>query len=117
MPRARIDGMEFEYRSYIHNVFTPKPNQITAGAVQHLESFITECNMEETKDKNLTKKQNQIMALIAMGKDKKEIAEILKIEQSTLASHLREIYLNYGLMGDFKNSKALVTYLKNTGRL
>lgn len=83
-----------------------------------IEEFIEKAGeLEKMEDSRLTYRQNQIMTLMSDGKDKQEISNILGVEISTIASQIVDIYSRYGLCGDYKNSKAVVMFLRNTGRL
>lgn len=108
----------YETKSYITSVYCPKKNEITASAMYFIKEFIRNAgSINKMKDLWLTKRQNQIMNLMAEGLDRQEICDALEIELSTLSTQLVDIYSRYGIEGNFKNSKAVVRYLKNTGRL
>ena len=47
--------------------------------------------------KDLTKRQKNILELIAQGYTNDEIGEILYISRSTVNTHIRDIYQFYGL--------------------
>ncbi len=40
----------------------------------------------------LTRRQRQVAELVAVGKDNKEIADILKVAPATVGKHLENIY-------------------------
>lgn len=109
---------EYEHKTYITTVYVPKKNEITATAMYFIKEFIRNAgSINKMEDLWLTKRQNQIMNLMAEGLDRQEICDALEIELSTLSTQLVDIYSRYGIEGNFKNSKAVVRYLKNTGRL
>lgn len=71
-------------------------------------------------DWRLTKRQNQIIALMADELDADEIAEKLEIEVSSVNTHIYGadgIYERYALEGKNKHTKAVLEFLKQSGRL
>ena len=119
MLKTKQDGTLYEYHGYTYSVIIPKPHQITVKAADYIERFILECNnMEKTGDYRLTKTQNQIMNMIVKGNcNKQDIVDKLGIQEGTLNAHINGIYSRYGIEGDLKNSKAVIMYLRNSGRL
>jgi len=110
--------IEYENKGYTTLRCSPKKNEITAEAMYYIKEFINNTgSLINMEDWRLTKRQNQIMALLADGMDKTEVADTLEIGVNTVSDRLSEIYEVYGLTGDYKNSKAVVRFLKNIGRL
>lgn len=61
---------------------------------------------------SLTPKQKEVLSLCAKGLCNAQICDILKIEKSTLATHLNNIYANLGLYRVEQNRlKAVLMYL------
>lgn len=79
------------------------------------ESFETEIQAKESelqqKINALTRRQQEVFVLIASGKSNKEIAAELFIEQSTLKSHINQIYKNLNI----SNRKQAVALAKKLG--
>lgn len=73
--------------------------------------------MIKMEDWLLTKRQNQIMALMSEGMGREEIAESLDIELTSINTQLNDIYDRYEISGGSKNVKAVVKYLKRIERL
>ena len=118
MTDCRYANVQYEYRGYTYGVVQPERNQITASAFYFMKEFIENTgSLDKMEDWLLTKRQNQIMALMAEGKDKQEIADILNVETTTITSQIVDIYSRYGLDGGFKPTKAVIKFLKNTGKL
>ena len=108
----------YDYRGYLIQVYIPKKNEITASAMLELKEFIKQAlEFEGMKDYRLAPRENQVMALMADGLSDKEIAESLEIEECTVKSTVARIYAKYGLSGKRCSVKAVLTYLKNIGRV
>lgn len=66
----------------------------------------------------LTPKQKEVLHLCAQGLCNAQICDILKIEQSTLRTHLGDIYLALGLYKTEQNRvKAILMYLADNKKL
>lgn len=65
----------------------------------------------------LTKKQDEVIGLLAQGMPIKQIAEKLFIEISTVKTHLEKIYDKYGIYGDNRRIMAVLIHLKRKGLL
>ena len=66
----------------------------------------------------LTPKQKEVLHLCAQGLCNAQICDILKIEQSTLRTHLGDIYLALGLCKTEQNRvKAILMYLADNKKL
>ncbi len=82
------------------------------------ESFEAEIQAKESelqqKINALTKRQQEVFALIAAGKSNKEIAAELFIEQSTLKSHINQVYKSLNL-SNRKQAIALAKQLNEYG--
>lgn len=70
---------------------------VDKSKIKSLSSQIKEMADEENEDfisllKNLTSRQREVYDLIIEGKSNKEISSELFIEQSTLKSHINQIY-------------------------
>ena len=56
--------------------------------------MITSINKEDSqRTQRLSKRENQVIALLAEGLSKHKIAECLNISKSTVATHLKHIYV------------------------
>lgn len=110
--------LRYDNCGYISNVYQPKKEEITASAMYLLKEFIW-ITGETIKmdDWLLTKRQNQIMALMSEGMGREEIAERLDIELTSINTQLNDIYDRYEISGGSKNVKAVVKYLKRIERL
>lgn len=106
----------------------PDKNQITGGALSFLLDFITtsftDLRRAKLKKNNfyseLTEAQEKTISLMAEGLENEEIASKLGLSISqvfTLIAGRDGIYKRYGLKGKNKHTKAVLMYLKNTGRL
>ena len=81
-----------------------------ATELMTLKSNISE-NMQEMK--RLTKRESQVLALLAEGFTKEKIAERLLIAQSTVTSHVRHIYQKLGV----SNAHGAISRAFRTGLL
>lgn len=67
---------------------------------------------------SLTQKQKEVLHLCAQGLCNAQICDILKIEPSTLRTHLGNIYLSLGLYKTEQNRvKAILMYLADNKKL
>ena len=67
---------------------------------------------------SLTPKQKEVLHLCAQGLCNAQICDILKIEPSTLRTHLGDIYLSLGLYKTEQNRvKAILMYLADNKKL
>ena len=67
---------------------------------------------------SLTQKQKEVLHLCAQGLCNAQICDILKIEPSTLRTHLGDIYLALGLYKTEQNRvKAILMYLADNKKL
>lgn len=67
---------------------------------------------------SLTQKQKEVLHLCAQGLCNEQICDILKIEPSTLRTHLGNIYLSLGLYKTEQNRvKAILMYLADNKKL
>lgn len=67
---------------------------------------------------SLTPKQKEVLHLCAQGLCNAQICDILKIEPSTLRTHLGNIYLSLGLYKTEQNRvKAILMYLADNKKL
>lgn len=67
---------------------------------------------------SLTPKQKEVLYLCAQGLCNDQICDILKIEPSTLRTHLGNIYLSLGLYKTEQNRvKAILMYLADNKKL
>jgi DNA-binding NarL/FixJ family response regulator len=58
----------------------------------------------------LTQREEEILKLIAAGKDNREIAASLKIEEKTVKNHINNIYSKIGV----NNRKEAIYYMLNS---
>jgi DNA-binding CsgD family transcriptional regulator len=118
MQDIRYKDVVYEYRSYTYGRYQPKKNEITASAMYFLKEFIrVSGEVIKMEDWLLTKRQNQIMALMSEGMGREEIADSLDIGLTSINTQLNDIYDRYEISGGSKNVKAVVKYLKRIERL
>ena len=118
MQDIRYKDVNYEYIGYTYGRYQPKKNEITASAMYFIKEFIRVAgSVIKMEDWLLTKRQNQIMALMSEGKGREEIAESLNIELPSINTQLSDIYDKYEISGGSKNVKAVVKYLKRIERL
>ena len=119
MLRTNSDGESYDYRGYFYKNKDPKKNQITGEAMFFIEEFIKKSGeLGKMKDDRLTEKENEVMSMLSMGLDRKEISERLNIAYATVASRIDSIYQKYSIT----NSKsprilAVLEFLKATKQL
>ena len=68
----------------------------------------------------LTKREKEIMSLVATGLSNKEIMSKLNLECSTIQTHMNNIYSKYNMIGTAAIStrvKAVIQYLKDERKL
>ena len=76
-----------------------------------------------TVNHNLTKRESEVLALVAQGYSNKEICEKLVISDGTITSHMCSIYHKFGLFAQSKGEystmrvKAALIYLRQNGLL
>jgi len=118
MRDIRYKDVVYEHRGYTYGRYQPKKHEITASAMYFLKEFIKRVTENyKMEDWLLTKRQNQIMALMSEGMGREEIAESLDIELTSINTQLNDIYDRYEISGGSKNVKAVVKYLKRIERL
>lgn len=129
MGSTKANGEQYEYRGYCYEVIEPGKNEITGKAFKMMQEFITDVlgiipgmkcigvKKKKMEKSILTEQENQIMALFASGKGKDEISKILGLKENTITIYLNKIYSKYGLSGKTQIAKAVLKYLKQTGRL
>ena len=108
---------EYEHKSYISTAYTPRKNQITAAAMYHIKEFIKKSGViKKMDDWLLTRRENQVIALMAEGLTNDEIATKLDISVNSVSSYITDIYTRYELE---KGNRvlAVLTYFKRIGRL
>ena len=108
----------YEHRSYLTSVYEPKKNEITATAMYFIKEFIRSSgDLNKVEDLLLTKRENQVIALMAEGLNNTEIAENLEISETTVSSYIQNIYSKYGFSGKLSRTRAVLEYLKRIGKL
>ena len=76
-----------------------------------------------TVNHNLTKRETEVLALVAQGYSNQYIREKLVISKGTLTSHISSIYHKFGLFAQSKGEqstmrvKAALIYLRQKGLL
>ena len=117
----RHDGVKYEHKGYTQIVIQPPKHLITAEAMWHIKEFIRKTReLKFMDDWRLTKRQNQIIALMADGLDVDEIAEKLEIGVTSINTQIYGadgIYERYALEGKNKHTKAVLEFLKQSGRI
>ena len=109
---------EYGNGAYCSYVFEPDKNQITVKAFKELKEFITKAvGVIEMNDLKLTEIENKVMSLISDGLNTDEAADKLYLSRNTVISHLQAVYSKYGISGRCCNTRAVLTYLRNTGRM
>ena len=64
----------------------------------------------ESENSSLTQREDEIMRLIAAGKDNREIAASLNIEEKTVKNHINNIYSKIGV----RSRREAIYYMLNT---
>lgn len=97
----------------LYNFTLPEPRQ---------SSFKNSpCNSSGNPD--LTKREFEVMELIAKGLSNREICQTLFIDEKTLSTHRQGIYSKYQVHSAYKRHdsscrvRAVLKHLKRTGRL
>lgn len=115
MSGIRADGTLYKYRGYIHEVINPKKHEITASAMYFLKEFIKQVTENfEMEDWILTKRENQVIALMARGLNNMEIAESLNLSSATVNTYIGNIYQKYDVSGKTARLNAVLKYWKRT---
>lgn len=115
MSGVRADGTLYEYRGYIHEVINPKKHEITASAMYFLKEFIKQVTENfKMEDWLLTKRENQVIALMARGLNNLEIAESLNLSSATVNTYIGNIYQKYDVSGKTARLNAVLKYWKRT---
>ena len=105
-------------KGYLTHFYMPKRNEVTASALFHLKEFIrVSGDFTKLEDWILTKRENQVIALMAEGLNNDEIAERLELSPPTISSNITDIYRRYGVEGKIARTKAVLIYLNRAGRL
>ena len=110
----------FTYRDFHFGLVEPKKEQVTAEALRYLQKFTEESLSRGIKvvgDYLLTSRENQVIEMMMQGMSTDEIAESLGKAETTVRSFQEGIYDKYGISGKNRVVKAVMTYLKRTGRV
>ena len=68
-------------------------------------------------DWRLSKRENQVMALATDGLNNDEIAETLGISVNSVNTFVSSIYIKYNISGKNCRTRAVLSYLRNIGRI
>lgn len=63
---------------------------------------------------DLTEKEFQIMQLVSIGKENKEIADVLGVKPDTIGKHLLHVFPKMGVQN---RTEATLIFLKMTGKI
>lgn len=101
------------HKSYIAMAYMPKRHEITATALYFIKEFIrTTTENFKMEDYLLTKRENQVIALMSKGLDNNKIAETLDISSATVSTYIMSIYQKYGVSGKTARLNAVLKYWK-----
>jgi DNA-binding NarL/FixJ family response regulator len=99
--RHPIDAIRDVYKDNV-----PIPNHIARNAVKRLDCI----NHTADKERKLSKRECEVLALISEGFQYKEIGESLKIEPETVRSHVKNICRKMGVR---RRVEAIAKHLKD----
>ena len=105
--------IEYGHKSYTGTVYQPKKDEITASAMYFLKEFIKQVTENfKMEDWLLTKRENQVIALMASGMNNLEIAESLDLSSATVSTYIGNIYQKYDVSGKNARLNAVLKYWK-----
>ncbi len=93
----------------VHNGGSPMSSSIARMVVQSFKPTQKQKSREESDQKSMSPREEQILKLLASGYLYKEIADQLEISQHTVRTHLRRIYEKLQVR---TRTEAVVRYLK-----
>ena len=110
---AKLQLIEYGHKSYTGTVYQPKKDEITASAMYFLKEFIKQVTENfKMEDWLLTKRENQVIALMSKGLDNNEIAESLDLSSATVSTYIGNIYQKYDVSGKNARLNAVLKYWK-----
>jgi DNA-binding NarL/FixJ family response regulator len=117
-PVVHMNAMLAGARGYlVYGHFAPESltdaiRAVASGQRVNIPSIPEEASVHKVESENsgLTQRENEIMRLIAAGKDNREIAASLNIEEKTVKNHINNIYSKIGV----RSRREAIYYMLNT---
>jgi DNA-binding NarL/FixJ family response regulator len=117
-PVVHMNAMLAGARGYlVYGHFAPESltdaiRAVASGQRVNIPKIPEEASVRKVESENsgLTQREDEIMRLIAAGKDNREIAASLNIEEKTVKNHINNIYSKIGV----RNRREAIYYMLNT---
>ena len=117
-PVVHMNAMLAGARGYlVYGHFTPETltdaiRAVALGQRVNIPKIPEEASVRkgESENSGLTQREDEIMRLIAAGKDNREIAVSLNIEEKTVKNHINNIYSKIGV----RSRREAIYYMLNT---
>jgi DNA-binding NarL/FixJ family response regulator len=117
-PVVHMNAMLAGARGYlVYGHFAPESltdaiRAVASGQRVNIPKIPEEASIRKVESENsgLTQREDEIMRLIAAGKDNREIAASLNIEEKTVKNHINNIYSKIGV----RNRREAIYYMLNT---
>jgi DNA-binding NarL/FixJ family response regulator len=117
-PVVHMNAMLAGARGYlVYGHFAPETltdaiRAVASGQRINIPKIPQEVNFRngESENSSLTQREDEIMRLIAEGKDNREIAASLNIEEKTVKNHINNIYSKMGV----RSRREAIYYMLNT---
>ena len=117
-PVVHMNAMLAGARGYlVYGHFTPETltdaiRAVASGQRINIPKIPQEASVrkDESANSGLTQREDEIMRLIAAGKDNREIATSLNIEEKTVKNHINNIYSKIGV----RSRREAIYYMLNT---
>lgn len=117
-PVVHMNAMLAGARGYlVYGHFAPETltdaiRAVASGQRVNIPKIPQEASVRKCENENsgLTQREDEIMRLIAAGKDNREVAASLNIEEKTVKNHINNIYSKIGV----RSRREAIYYMLNT---